>query len=123
MSAYMPFGLADAILPMLLLLAAVVGLPWLLVAKDTLSQRVLAGGMLKSALVTWVLGAVLMAVLYAMINDGPPDLRLGFYLGRSALLGLLWGPVLALVWMIRAQGVERRRGLLMRDLGGGDKVS
>ena len=119
----MPFGLADAILPMLLLLAAVVGLPWLLVPKATLSQRALAGGMLKSALVTWVLGAVLMAVLYAMINDGPPDLRLGFYLGRSALLGLLWGPVLALVWMIRAQGVERRRGLLMRDLGGGDKVS
>ena len=112
----MPFGLADAILPMLLLLAAVVGLPWLLVAKDTLSQRVLAGGMLKTALVTWVLGAVLMAVLYAMINDGPPDLRLGFYLDRSALLGLLWGPVLALVWMLRAQGVERRRGLLMRDV-------
>ena len=112
----MPFGLADAIQPMLLLLAAVVGLPWFLVAKDTLSQRALAGGMLKTALVTWVLGAVLMAVLYAMINDGPPDLRLGFYLDRSALLGLLWGPVLALVWMLRAQGVERRRGLLMRDV-------
>ena len=116
MTTYMPFGLADAILPMLALLAVVIGLPGLLVAKDTLSQRVLAGAMAKTAVVTWVVGAVLMAVLYGLINDGAAPARLGFYLGRSALLGLLWGPVLALVWMLRAQGVERRRGLLMRDV-------
>jgi hypothetical protein len=34
-------------------------------------------------------------------------------------MGLLYGPVLALVWLVRAQGVERRRGLLMREVGKG----
>ena len=40
------------------------------------------------------------------------------WLQRSTVLSLLYGPVLALIWLIRAQGVERRRGLLMRDDGG-----
>lgn len=118
MNAYMPFGLADAILPLLVLGGLVVGLPRLLVPRDTLSHRALAWGMLKTAAVSWVIGAVLMAGLYALINQGALSGSAGFYLGKSALLGLLWGPVLAFVWFIRAQGVERRRGLLMRDVEG-----
>ena len=37
-----------------------------------------------------------------------------FYVERSSLMALLWGPILALVWLMRAQGVERRKGLLMK---------
>ena len=46
------------------------------------------------------MGAVLAAGLYAAINEGvwagvlaAPLERVGFFLGRSALFALLWGPV------------------------------
>ncbi len=57
-----------------------------------------------------------MAWQYGQANGGMADSWWGYF-QRSALLGLLYGPVLALVWLMRAQAVERRRGLLMQDEG------
>ena len=111
MADVLHLNLANGILPLAVLLALAVVLPAVL-AGQTLSQGRLALVMMLTGLVVWGVGAGLMALLYAQINDGRfagvwPSLE------RSALMGLLWGPVLALVWLIRAQGVERRRGLLM----------
>jgi hypothetical protein len=81
-------------------------------ARQTLSQGGLALAVGITALVVWGAGAGIMALLYAQINDGAwPGVRAA--LERSGLMALLWGPVLALVWLMRAQGIERRKGLLM----------
>lgn len=118
MSDFAPLNLTNGILPMAVLVVLVVGLPALL-AGPTLSQGRLALVMISTGLVVWIVGAGLMALLYAQVNGGSVG-GIGFYLGRSAMMALLWGPVLALVWLMRAQGVERRKGLLMR---GGDEAA
>lgn len=104
-------NLTNGILPLTVLVALVVALPAIL-AGQTLSQGRLAAVMVVTLLVVWAVGAGFMGRLYAQINDGAfPGVWAA--LERSAVMGLLWGPVLALVWLMRAQGVERRRGLLM----------
>lgn len=118
MSDLLHLNLANAFLPLAVLLVLAVGLPAVL-AGPTLSQGRLAWGMVGTGVVVWGVGAALMALLYARVNGGAVG-GIGFYLGRSAMMALLWGPVLALVWLMRAQGVERRLGLLMR---GGDEAA
>lgn len=112
MSDLLHLNLANAFLPLALLVVLAMGLPALF-AGPTLSQGRLAWVMVGTGLVVWFVGAGLMALLYAQVN-GQVAGGLKFYLTRSAMTALLWGPVLALVWLMRAQGVERRRGLLMR---------
>ena len=34
----------------------------------------------------------------------------GLFLSLSLTSVIVWGPLLALAWLVRAQGVERRRG-------------
>jgi hypothetical protein len=70
-------------------------------------------------------GTGLAVGLYAAINDGvvagilaAPVERVGFFLGRSALFALLWGPVLGFVWLVKAQEMNRRIGMRMVDEGG-----
>ena len=111
--------------PMLLLGSVAALIPNLLVAKSNLSQRALTRAVLVSALVTLAVGAVISTVLYARINDevltqliAAPVERAGFYLGRSALFGVFWGPVLGFVWLVKAQELNRRAGLRMVDEGG-----
>lgn len=110
-----PLTFANGILPLAVLVALAVLLPALL-AGVTLSQRRLAAAMLVTALVVWTAGAGLMALQYWQANGGLVS-GIWAYFERSALMGLLYGPVLALVWLVRAQGIERRRGLLMGGRG------
>ena len=117
MSVFAPLGWSNAILPLAALLALTVGLPMLI--GPTLSQGRLAIGVGVTAVAVLVVGAGLMGWAYAGVNDvalfDGGWARAWFLIGRSALMSLLWAPVLALVWLVRAQGVERRRGLLMRE--------
>ena len=119
MADVLHLNLTNGILPLAVLVILAVGLPAAL-AGQTLSHWWLALVVLATALVVWAVGAGIIAGLYAQVNDKAPA-GLWPYLERSALMGLLWGPVLALVWLMRAQGVERRRGLLMRE--GGDEAA
>ena len=120
MNDFAPLTLSNAILPMLVLVALTIGLPMLL-AGPTLSQGRLAAGMVATGVVVLAVGAGLMVWVYGQENGGVVVevqgglARVGFFFGRSALMGLLWGPLLAVVWLMRAQGVERRKGLLMRS--------
>ena len=111
MAEVLHLNLTNAILPLVLLVALTVALPAVL-AGATLSQGRLAVVVVLTGFVVWGVGAGVMALLYAQINEGIwPGVRAS--LERSGLMALLWGPVLATVWLIRAQGVERRKGLLM----------
>jgi hypothetical protein len=72
--------------------------------------------------VLWVMGAAVFAVQYQMLGaDVWGDFAAGplrtawVYLQRSGWFALFWGPILAFVWLVMAQGVERRRGLVMRE--------
>jgi predicted membrane-bound spermidine synthase len=110
-----PLTFANGILPLAVLVAATIGLPALL-AGGTLSQGRLGVAVLVTALLVWALGAGVLAVQYAMSEGGMVS-GLWALLERSALMGLLWVPLLGVVWLMRAQGVERRRGLMMREAG------
>lgn len=112
----------NAILPLVGLCALVAWLPGGLVGRGNLSQSALARAVGVTALVALVVGAGLTAGLYAAINEGvwagvlkAPLERAGFYLSRSALFALLWGPVLGFVWLVKAQELNRRLGMRMVD--------
>jgi len=115
----------NSILPLAGLCALVCWLPGWLVGQGNLSQRALSQAVGVTALVALVVGAVLAAGLYAAINEGvwagvlaAPLERAGFYLGRSALFALLWGPLLGFAWLVKAQELNRRLGMRMVDEGG-----
>ena len=115
-------NLWNTILPMVLLCGLVILLPGLLVPRATLSQLHLALGITLTAVLTLLAGAALSAFLYAAINHGvlsqvlqSPIDRTTFFLGRSLLFALLWGPLLAFVWLVKAQELNRRVGLRMGE--------
>ena len=122
MSEPLTLTLWNAILPLAGLCALVAWLPGWLVGQGNLSQARLSRAVGVTAMVALVVGAVLAAGLYAAINEGvwagvlkAPLERVGFFLGRSALFALLWGPVLGFVWLVKAQELNRRLGMWMVD--------
>jgi hypothetical protein len=125
MSNALTLDLWNSILPLTGLCALVAWLPGWFAGRGGLSQRMLAWAVVKTAVVALIAGAVLGVALYAAINDGvvagilaAPVERVGFFLGRSALFALLWGPVLGFVWLVKAQETNRRIGMRMVDEGG-----
>ncbi|WP_374643507.1 hypothetical protein [Tabrizicola sp.] len=116
----------NAILPLAGLCALVVWLPGWMAGRGNLSRARLSRAVGVTALVALVVGAGLAAGLYAAIKEGvwavvlkAPLERAGFFLGRSALFALLWGPVLGSVWLVKAQELNRRLGERMVDGEGG----
>jgi hypothetical protein len=115
----------NSILPLAGLCGLVAWLPGVLVGRGNLSQGALSRAVGVTAVVALVAGALLAAGLYSAINEGvwegalaAPLERAGFFLGRSALFALLWGPVLGFVWLVKAQELNRRLGVRMVDEGG-----
>ena len=126
MSNALTMDLWNSILPLAGLCALVAALPGWLAGRGNLSQARLSRAVGVTALVALVVGAVLAAGLYAAINEGvwagvlaAPLERAGFFLGRSALFALLWGPVLGFVWLVKAQELNQRLGMRMVDGEGG----
>lgn len=120
MSLFTAFLLEMAI-PALILGALAVGVP-LVLARRAVTQGELARGIGLSALVCLIAGVFVLFAQYALLSPGQGQLlmtdplgRFGFFFGQSLRAGVIWGPILAVVWLIRAQGVEERRGLLMED--------
>ncbi len=117
-----PIGLLNTGLPAAALALGAAALPRL-IAGPSLSQRRLALAVALTAAVLLLLGALIFAALYALAGaplgaalaqDGA--LVAWVFLRLSAKAALLWGPVLALAWLVLAQGVERRRGeAIMRE--------
>lgn len=120
MSLFTAFVVEMAV-PALSLAALAIGLPQVF-ARGVVSQRALAWGIGRTAVICLVAGVAVLFAQYAVLAPGQGRLlmadplgRLGFFVGQSLRAGVIWGPILAVVWLIRAQGVEERRGLLMED--------
>ncbi|MDJ0825249.1 MAG: hypothetical protein QNJ16_07085 [Rhodobacter sp.] len=112
-----PIGLWNTGLPLVVLGALAVALPWLLVRRATRSHREVAVTIWSSAGLLLIAGAAVFAVLYAVRGAGvaaalaeAPLATAWFFLRLSGFAAVVWAPLLGLVWLGLAQGVERRRG-------------
>jgi hypothetical protein len=114
MSPFAPaaFGFENGVLPILAVAALAVLLPMPFGRFIGLSQARLALIMAASALDLILASAALLAVLTLAEDPGAALDPLAF-LERGPKFALAWGPVWALVWLVRAQGIERRKGLRM----------
>ncbi len=126
MSNSLTLTLWNSILPLAGLCALVAWLPKWFAGRGNLSHARLSRAVGVTAVVALIVGAMVAAGLYAAINEGvwagvlaAPLERAGFFLGRSALFALLWGPVLGFVWLVKAQELNRRLGMRMVDGEGG----
>lgn len=111
-----PITFLNTGLPVFLMAIAAWVVPVLL-GRTAADQQALMRGIVASALIILLLGAVLFAGIYqaggipvaGAFADAP--LSVGGFFARTALTaGIIWGPVLALAWFVLAQGVERRKG-------------
>jgi hypothetical protein len=107
-------GLANTFLPLAGLVVLALVLPLVTVPRATRSQARLGLGIVAAAGLTFVAALALFAGLHAGAGNG---LRWGAVLRPAGLSALAWGPLLALAWLVRAQGVERRRGQDMARSG------
>jgi hypothetical protein len=112
--AFMPkaFGLLNGLLPVAGLMALAVLGPMPLARWIGLSHRRLAASMVLVAGVVMLAGAVVLAFV-TRAEDAQAASGAWDYLLRSLKMALGWGPLWALVWLVRAQGIETRRGLRM----------
>lgn len=99
-------GWGNTFLPLGALSALALLLPFATVPRGTRSQARLAGGIALAAGGTLIAAALLFAAFYA----GGSGMRLAAVSGPALRSALIWGPLLALAWLVRAQGVERRKG-------------
>lgn len=103
----------NTLLPLGLLMALVILLPWAL-AGNSLSQPRLAVAICLTAVAALAAGALWLAFEVWRLQGAVPEVsRAGDLLRRSTWFAMFWGPLLALVWLVRAQGIERRKGLAM----------
>jgi uncharacterized membrane protein YGL010W len=112
-----PIGWINTGLPLVLLVAAAILLPRMLSRRDTRSHLVVMVAIGGTALSLIVAGAIIFAAIYAMQGSeviaafGENALATMLFFSRlSAKFALAWAPILALVWFVTAQAVEKRRG-------------
>lgn len=106
------FGFENGVLPILAVAALAVLLPMPFGRFIGDSQARLALIMAASLVDLILASAVLLAVLTLAEDPGATLDPLAF-LERALKFALVWGPVWALVWLVRAQGIEKRKGLRM----------
>ena len=123
MNAYLTSDFRDFGLTLAVMLARVILVPRWLIPPDSVSHRVVAMRILSTAALALMVGGVIFFLQYARLNAGEGTLllrepvgRVGLFLGRSALIAMLWGPVLGFVWLRAAQAVERRRDEKMVEM-------
>lgn len=114
------FGFWEVGLPVVVLMVLAVAVPVATAPRGGVDQRRLALGMGLAALVVFAAAAGWFAVAHWRAGDA---FRLGAVLRPALMTVVAWGPVWALVWLVRAQGVEARKGAAAAraglDLGDG----
>ena len=107
------FGWLNGALPVAAMMALAILLPWPFARFIGNDQRRLALIMLSSLVDMALAGAVVLWLATRAEDPSAAEAPLVF-LARSVKMGLAWGPIWALVWLVRAQAIERRRGLMMQ---------
>ena len=112
-----PIGWINTGLPLVLLVGGAILLPKLLSGAGTRSHLVVSVAILSTAISLIVSGAAIFAAIYllrgadvGLVFDQTPMVAVKFFVRLSGMAALAWGPILALVWFVMAQGVEKRRG-------------
>ena len=118
--------IVETLLPLALVALLAVLLPEGLASPRSLSQRRLAGAMAVSAGLILLAGAVLMAALYVWQGSevvagfsAYPFATARYFMAKSLWLVPFWAPLLALVWVIKAQALEGRKGRTVAAEGRG----
>jgi MFS family permease len=106
------FGFTNGILPILALVFMTIWLPKVLAGWIGNRQGRLFIIMLMVAVDVTLVGAALLAILTAQ-EDATAHAMPWDLIQRSTRLAIAWGPVWLLVWLMRAQGIERRKALAM----------
>ncbi|MEO1138942.1 MAG: hypothetical protein AAFW87_05745 [Pseudomonadota bacterium] len=109
------FTFANIGLPLLIIGAVAAVLPWVMVPRDTRSQRRVAGVVVATALFMVVFSAMIFSVFDKRSFLGGETLPgqgvLAWMYVRASLGAVVaWGPVLLFVWLGLAQRVERLKG-------------
>ena len=112
------FGFTNGVLPILALVLLTILLPWALAGWIGKSQVRLAVMMLMVAVAVILAGAAVLADLTAQ-EDATARAMPWDLIQRSVRLAIAWGPIWLLVWLVRAQGIERRKALAMGREGEG----
>lgn len=117
MIAPQPIGFVNTGLPLMLLGTLALVLPWVLVPPGTRSHGVVAAVIGICLGLLLLCGASVFAAIYAAGGVGvgaalveAPLATTKFFLRLSGYAALIWGPLLALMWLGLAQRVEKRRG-------------
>lgn len=112
-----PISWTNSILPMAIIGALAVIVPWRLVRRGTRSHWEVALTVWASAGVMLIVSGSVFAALYAARGHEvgaafgeAPFATAWFFMKISGYAAILWVPILALVWFGMAQRVERRRG-------------
>jgi hypothetical protein len=117
MIAAEPIGLWNTGVPLLVLCALALGLPRLTVPRATRDHGAVLRGIALAAVLVLLAGVVVFVAAYglrgaevARAATVMPVATALLFLRLSGLSALVWGPLLALVWLGQAQAVEARRG-------------
>ncbi len=124
-----PIGFWNTGVPVLVLGALAVLVPRWLCPPRTRSQGEVAVAIWAAAGVLLLVGAGLFVLIYAVSGTDvwgafalAPVSTSMFFLWLSGFSALVWVPILALVWLGLAQGVEKRKGedvaLTEKETGG-----
>ena len=103
----MTFGIWEVGLPLVVLVGLAVVVPVVAVPRLAMDQGRLALGMVLAAVVVFVAAVGWFWAFHWSAGDG---FRWGAVLRPALMTGIAWGPVWALVSLVRAQGVEARKG-------------
>ncbi|WP_120631674.1 hypothetical protein [Ruegeria sp. EL01] len=109
-------GLYNTGLPVLIVAVAAVLLPSLLWPRETRSHYVVFVGVLASTAFLLCISATVLFFFdhrdvgaWADLVGYWPPLR--YYFRNGLMLGLVWIPLLAIIWLSKAQKIERLKGL------------
>lgn len=112
-----PVGWWNTGVPLVLLCSLALVLPHLVVRRKTRMHRDVFAAIAVAAALVLVAGEVVFALIYAAGGVDvwsaflqAPLATGAFFLRLSAYAALVWAPLLALVWLGLAQGVEKRKG-------------
>ena len=112
-----PISFTNTGLPLVILGALAIVVPYLLVPAGTRKQWEVAVAIWASAGILLLAGAGVFAVIYALQGrpvgaafSEAPLTALWFFLKVSGYGAVAWAPVMALTWLALAQRVEKRKG-------------
>jgi len=101
-------------LPLALVAIGAMVLPFLFIRRDTRSHMHVTLGVFGTALCLVILGALVSVWASDRSTGELSGLQSAYatwlYLRESLYLGLIWLPILGMIWLTKAQRVEKLRG-------------